>query len=238
MQLRVLGANPALFPDPTTALQQPNGLLAVGGDLSPARLRNAYAAGIFPWFSDDEPLLWWSPDPRGIFLLGDFRPGASLRRQLRRDGLTISCNRDFAAVIHECAVPRPQSPGCWITDDMIRAYCALHASGDAHSIEVWNPAGQLVGGLYGVAVGLMFCAESMFSRISNGSKLALAALRLLLQQAGAPLFDTQLLNPHLEQLGAVAVARHDYLAALSVLRQQPSPWPHHSRDLTALVAHG
>ncbi len=238
MQLRVLGANPALFPDPATALHDPNGLLAVGGDLSPARLRCAYRAGIFPWFGEDQPPLWWSPDPRGIFLLGDFRPGASLRRQLRHDGLTISCDRAFAAVIRECAAPRPQSPGCWINDEMITAYCALHASGDAHSIEVWDRHGQLVGGLYGVAVGLMFCAESMFSRISNGSKLALAALRLLLQQAGAPLFDTQLLNPHLERLGAVAVPRHDYLAALAVLGRQPSPWSQQAADLTALVAHG
>lgn len=238
MQLRVLGANPALFPDPATALHEPNGLLAVGGDLSTARLRCAYRAGIFPWFGEGEPLLWWSPDPRGIFLLGDFRPGASLRRQLRRDGLTISCDRAFAAVIEECAAPRPQSPGTWITDDMINAYCALHAAGDAHSIEVWDRHGQLVGGLYGVAVGLMFCAESMFSRISNGSKLALAALRLLLQQAGAPLVDAQLLTPHLERLGAIAVARQDYLAALAVLSRQPSPWPAPSRDLTGLVAHG
>ncbi len=239
MPLWLLDADPALWPPPSAALSEPNGLLAMGGDLSVERLRQSYHQGIFPWYSPGEPLLWWSPDPRGVFRLGGRRPSASLQRQLRRERLQLSCNRAFAAVIRGCAEPRAKSPGCWITTEMISAYEQLHAAGDAHSLEVWDENGQLVGGLYGVAAGLMFCAESMFSRISNGSKLALALLRQLLWQQGAELLDCQLVNPHLQSLGAQAISREHYLQSLAAHRQQPSPWPQwHGRELTVELLGG
>ena len=238
MPLWVLDTDPALWPPASTALDEPNGLLAVGGDLSCERLRQSYRHGVFPWYSPGEPLLWWSPDPRGVFVLDGRRPSASLRRQLRRDRLRLSCNRAFTSVIRACAEPRDNSPGCWIGDDMIHAYEQLHRAGDAHSIEVWDAQGQLVGGLYGVAAGLLFCAESMFSRISNGSKLALALLRQLLWQQGAELFDCQLLNPHLQRLGAQAISRDYYLQRLAQLSPRPSPWPQwQGRDLTEVLLH-
>ena len=236
MSLWLLDADAAHWPPVSAALKEPNGLLAVGGDLSPHRLRQSYQRGVFPWYSPGEPLLWWSPDPRGVFMLDGHRPSPSLRRQLRRDQLRLSCDRDFSAVIHACAEPRPQSPGCWITHEMISSYQQLHALGDAHSLEVWDAQGQLVGGLYGVAVGLMFCAESMFSRINNGSKLALALLRQLLWQQGAKLFDCQLLNPHLQSLGAQHYPRGLYLQQLAAHSQQASPWPlWRGQDLTAVI---
>ena len=178
MRLPRLGADPdSPFPPLRSALREPDGLLAVGGDLSPARLLNAYRHGIFPWFSPGEPILWWSPDPRVVFDTAAFRLSRRFRRELRRSEWTLSADTDFAAVMRACAdIPRAgQDGGTWIGEEMLAAYGELHRLGHAHSIEV-RDGGQLVGGLYGVAIGRMFFGESMFSAASGGSKLALAAL--------------------------------------------------------------
>lgn len=219
------------FPPPEFALQRPNGLLAVGGDLSVARLLNAYGQGIFPWYSDGQPILWWSPDPRMVFRIdGDgVRLSSKFRRSLRRSGWTVRADHAFEAVIGNCATtPRGGQRGTWITDAMIEAYLALHHEGHAHSIEVMHD-GRLVGGLYGVAIGRMFFGESMFSVESGGSKLALAGLARRLHAWGWPLLDAQVENPHLLSLGAVALPRHEFIAAVSRQVALPSP-PGHWRE--------
>jgi len=228
---------PEAFPDPARALAEPNGLLAFGGDLSPRRLLAAYRQGIFPWFNEGEPILWWSPDPRCVFLTARLRPNRSLRRQLRGKDWTVTVDRAFRAVMEACAAPRPGQRGTWIGPAMIEAYAALHAQGHAHSVEVWAGA-RLVGGIYGVAVGRLFCGESMFSAESGGSKLALCALARLLRGWGFPLIDAQVSNPHLLALGAVEIPRGAFLAQARALADQPCddvPWhgaaPLHAAEL-------
>jgi leucyl/phenylalanyl-tRNA--protein transferase len=203
-------AAPERFPDPRTALHEPNGLLALGGDLTPARLLAAYGHGIFPWYGEEEPILWWSPDPRCVFRTGALRINRSLRRQLRGKNWRVSVDRAFEAVIHACAAPRDGHAGTWILPGMIDAYVALHRLGHAHSVEVWDGA-RLVGGVYGLAVGQLFCGESMFSAESGGSKLALMALAELLRQWGWPLIDAQVANAHTLGLGAEEIPRERYL---------------------------
>ncbi len=222
LRLPQLGADPASpFPPAGTALREPDGLLAMGGDLSPQRLLNAYAHGVFPWFSDGQPILWWSPDPRTVFRTDGVHLSARLRRELRRSEWRIVADRDFGAVIAACAsAPRPGQDGTWITRDMQAAYCGLHRLGHAHSIEV-RDGGRLVGGLYGVAIGRMFFGESMFSAESGGSKVALAALALRLREWGWPLIDAQVGNPHLDTLGAEAWPRPSFLAAVAEACAQP-----------------
>lgn len=210
------------FPDPEQALANPPGLLAIGGDLSPARLLQAYRSGIFPWFSDGDPILWWSPDPRCVIVPDDFRPSRSLRQRLRQGGWRFSVDRAFDRVIAACAEPRPYTDSTWISPDIQAGYRALHDLGHAHSIEVWRD-GALVGGLYGVAVGQMFCGESMFSRCNDASKLAFWALMSLAQRWRLALIDCQLENSHLTSLGAGPVSRHDYLQLLARVRDLPSP---------------
>lgn len=210
---------PERFPDPRRALAEPNGLLAFGGDLSPRRLLAAYRQGIFPWFSEDEPILWWSPDPRCVFHTERLQPNRSLRRALAGKDWQVSVDEDFRGVMEACAAPRPGQPGTWISPAMIDAYTALHALGHAHSVEV-REHGQLVGGIYGLAVGRLFCGESMFSARSGGSKLALAALAQLLRRWGCPLIDAQVGNPHLLSLGAVELPRNRFLAQLHELSAQ------------------
>lgn len=204
------------FPDPRCALLEPNGLLAFGGDLSPSRLLNAYAHGIFPWFNENEPILWWSPDPRCVFHTGQLRPHRSQRRALRDTTWQVSVDRAFRKVIEACAAPRPGQRGTWIHPAMVDAYCALHKLGHAHSIEVWEHDG-LVGGLYGISIGRLFCGESMFSAKSGGSKLALSALAALLREWKFPLIDAQVSNRHLLSLGAKEMPRDAFLRQVAAL---------------------
>jgi len=211
---------PDRFPDPRQALRKPNGLLAFGGDLSPDRLLAAYANGIFPWFSEHEPILWWSPDPRCVFRTDRLKPNRSLRRTLTGKEWQISVNRAFRQVMLDCAAPRPQQPGTWISPAMVDAYTALHDLGHAHSVEVWDGE-QLVGGVYGVAIGRLFCGESMFSAQSGGSRVALIALAQLLHDWDFPLIDAQVSNPHLLGLGALEIPRDAFLARVHELSRQP-----------------
>lgn len=204
----------APFPDARTALREPDGLLAMGGDLSPARLLNAYSHGIFPWFSDGQPPLWWSPDPRMVFDTSGVRLSSRFRRGLRSSVWSVRADTRFEAVIDACArTPRPGQRGTWITGSMREAYAELHRLGHAHSIEVFD-GDVLVGGLYGVAIGRMFFAESMVSLVSGGSKVALVALARHLCNRGWPLIDAQVENDHLLTLGARAMPRDAFLASV------------------------
>jgi leucyl/phenylalanyl-tRNA--protein transferase len=214
------------FPDPRDALTEPNGLLAFGGDLSPSRLLAAYALGIFPWFSEGEPILWWSPDPRCVFRTDTPRINRSLRRQLAGKHWQVTVDQAFDAVIRACAAPRDAESGTWLMPAMIEAYVQLHRQGHAHSVEVWDGE-RLVGGIYGVAVGRLFCGESMFSAESGGSKLALIALARLLHDLGFPWIDAQVANPHTRQLGAIEITRTSFLqevARLSRLSGRIGSW--------------
>ncbi|HEY3520373.1 MAG TPA: leucyl/phenylalanyl-tRNA--protein transferase [Rhodanobacteraceae bacterium] len=203
-------SSPARFPDPAQAQRDPNGLLAFGGDLSPARLLAAYAQGIFPWFGHGDPLLWWSPDPRCVFRTDAVHVSRRFRRTLRRSPWTLSIDRAFVEVMHACAAPRDDDPGTWITPEMIEAYTSLHHLGHAHSLEVWDEA-ELIGGIYGVSIGHAFSAESMFSRADDASKVALVALCRTLHRWNFPMVDAQVPNPHLLRMGAIALPRTDFL---------------------------
>lgn len=194
------------FPPAHTALDDPNGLLAAGGDLSEVRLLAAYQRGIFPWYSEGQPVLWWSPDPRTILEPSRFHTSRSLRKALRRDSWHITYNQQFEQVMLACAAPRLDQDGTWITKDMVAAYAALHRAGWAHSIEV-HLDDELVGGLYGVAIDRVFFGESMFSRIDNGSKIAMHYLCRQLHDDDFRLLDCQMHTPHLESLGAVDIPR-------------------------------
>jgi len=214
------------FPPVDRALRDPNGLLAAGGDLSPERLLDAYARGIFPWFGDDDPLLWWSPDPRMVLVTDDLRISRSLRRVLRSGRFQVTMDTAFAEVMAGCAEPRAEQDGTWITRDMTEAYARLAALGFAHSVEAWSD-GTLAGGLYGVAIGRMFFGESMFSRVSDASKVALVHLVRQLQRWGLPMIDCQMSTPHLASLGARDVARADFVREVGRLVRQPAvpaPW--------------
>lgn len=223
-----LDADPhAPFPAVDTALRDPNGLLAAGGDLSVPRLVTAYANGIFPWFSPGEPILWWSPDPRMVFHTDSVHLSSRFRRQLRRSGWIVRADTAFDRVIAACAdSPRAGQRGTWISSAMRDAYCELHRQGHAHSLDVFDGK-TLVGGIYGVAVGRMFFGESMFSGVSGGSKLALAALAMFLRQHGCPLIDAQVENPHLVSLGASTMPRAEFSRRIARLRDQdplPADW--------------
>ena len=214
------------FPPVEGALEDPNGLLAAGADLSPARLVDAYRRGVFPWFNEGEPILWWSPDPRMVLFVRELRVPRSLRRVVSSGRFTVTLDTAFADVMAGCAEPRPDQEGTWISEEMTAAYVRLAAMGDAHSVEVWQGP-QLVGGLYGVALGRMFYGESMFSRVSNASKVALVHLARQLDRWGFELVDCQMSTAHLASLGAREVPRGEFLAAVHRLVQQPpvpSPW--------------
>ena len=206
------------FPPADRALRHPDGLLAVGGDLSAERLLNAYRHGIFPWYSQGQPILWWSPDPRMVFDVAKFHLPSRFARSLRKSGWRLRADSCFGAVIRACAyAPRGgQGNGTWIMPEMLRAYERLHDLGHAHSIEVFQDE-QLVGGIYGVAVGRMFCGESMFSAQPGGSKVALAGLAQLLKGWDWPLIDAQLENAHLSSLGGQLMPRSDFLKRLAML---------------------
>ncbi|MBU8977925.1 leucyl/phenylalanyl-tRNA--protein transferase [Lysobacter sp. MMG2] len=211
----------APFPPVEDALRQPDGLLAVGGDLTPTRLLNAYRHGIFPWYSQGQPILWWSPDPRTVFATDAVRLSSRFRRSLRRSHWDVRADTAFAQVIRACAdTPRPGQRGTWITPEMRAAYERMHALGHAHSIEVFD-GDRLVGGIYGMAMGRMFFGESMFSAESGGSKVALAALAWHLRDWGWPLIDAQVENDHLLSLGAQCWPRPRFVAAVAELTQMP-----------------
>lgn len=203
------------FPDPRTADE--NGIVAYGGDLSPSRLLLAYRSGIFPWYSEGDPILWWSPDPRFVLYPDGFIERRSLRK--KRKQFEITFDRAFASVIRACAsVPRPGQDGTWLQPEMIEAYTVLHQMGHAHSVEAWRE-GRLVGGLYGVAVGGVFSGESMFSLVSDASKAALAALVEHLKERGFSMIDAQVPTEHLARLGAVEIPRERFLRELESLAQ-------------------
>lgn len=209
-------SNNAPFPPAERALRSPNGLLAAGGDLSPARLLDAYRHGIFPWFSPGEPILWWSPDPRMVLIPGEFRISRSFAKVLRNSPCEVRTDTAFEQVMRGCAAPRDDHHGTWINEDMIAAYCALHRLGYAHSVETWLD-GKLVGGLYGVSIGRMFYGESMFSNISNASKIALAHLARQLARWQFGMIDCQMNTPHLASLGAREIPRSEFIARLQEL---------------------
>lgn len=201
------------FPPTDQALDDPNGLLAIGGPLSPARLVMAYRNGIFPWFSDGQPVLWWSPDPRAVFLPGELHISRSLRKRLRTGEFQVALDQRFEDVMRACAAPRAGQSGTWITQEMIEAYVQLHRLGLAHSVEVYDN-GDLVGGLYGVAIGGAFFGESMFSRRTDTSKIALVWLAQQLWHWGFQLIDCQMPTAHLASLGAREVPRAAFLGLL------------------------
>jgi leucyl/phenylalanyl-tRNA--protein transferase len=227
MRIALLDAAPdAPFPPARRALREPNGLLAAGGDLSPTRLLNAYRHGIFPWFNEGEPILWWCPDPRVVFDTASFRLAPRFRRTLRASGWTLRADTDFDGVMRACAkAPRPGQDGTWIGPSMLAAYSELHRLGHAHSVEVYSGE-RMVGGIYGVAIGRMFFGESMFSAESGGSKVALAGLARALSGWGWPLIDAQVENPHLLSLGAELWPRGQFLQATAQLVDQPEPPGH------------
>ncbi|MFC4699671.1 leucyl/phenylalanyl-tRNA--protein transferase [Glaciecola siphonariae] len=208
------------FPAVDLALSEPNGLLAFGGDLNPQRLLQAYRQGIFPWFGEGEPLLWWSPDPRGVIMLDDFSPSKSLKKSIRKFAYSASMNKCFEEVISLCSkVPRrtikhddeEHANTTWITDEMIDAYTELHHLGWAHSVEIWDKEQKLVGGLYGIAINGGFCGESMFHLRTDASKAAFFALAQHMRKHGMDFIDCQMVNPHLASLGCTELPRKDFM---------------------------
>jgi leucyl/phenylalanyl-tRNA---protein transferase len=201
------------FPNPNAALREPNGLLAAGGDLEPDRLLGAYVRGIFPWYEEGQPILWWSPDPRAVLWPAELHISRSLRRSLIKGGFELRVDTAFDEVLAGCAAPRRYTDATWITADMIRAYDRLHRMGWAHSFETWQN-GELVGGLYGVAIGRVFFGESMFARVTDASKVALARMVQFLEERGFALIDCQVASEHMTSLGARAIPRREFLALL------------------------
>lgn len=213
---------PIVFPPDEAALSEPNGLIAIGGDLEPERLLTAYRRGIFPWYEADQPILWWTPEPRCVLFPAELHISRSLRRQLRQDSIEISKNQAFGDVVRACAEPREPGGGTWITTEMLCAYEELHRLGHAHSIEIWRNK-RLIGGLYGVAIGAAFFGESMFCRESNTSKIALVALCEQLASADAALIDCQVVSPHLLSLGAQTISRSKFRGLLDAALEAPNP---------------
>ncbi|MDH3872426.1 MAG: leucyl/phenylalanyl-tRNA--protein transferase [Gammaproteobacteria bacterium] len=214
------------FPDVEQALKEPDGLLAIGGDLSVPRLLAAYSRGIFPWYGPGQPILWWSPDPRLVLRPRELRISRSLARTLRKATFKVTLDIDFAAVVAGCAAPRTRESGTWITGEMQTAYAELHRQGYAHSVECWQQ-GRLVGGLYGVSIGRVFFGESMFTLMSDASKVALAHLARQLDRWEFPLIDCQIYTRHLEGLGATSLPRPEFTRILEqacALPPPPGPW--------------
>lgn len=213
IKIPVLGFHTQDFPPIEHALDDPNGLLAAGGDLAPERLIDAYRKGIFPWFDQDQPILWWSPSPRAVLFPDQIHISRSLHKALRKGRFNVTMDNCFNDVIRACAEPRTYSDGTWITQEMIEAYCRLHELGYAHSIEVWADS-KLVGGVYGIALGKVFFGESMFSRQTNASKIAFVYLVSQLQAWGFQLIDCQVENPHLASLGSTNITRAEFKSIL------------------------
>lgn len=231
------------FPPPSAARRRPNGLLAASSpeELTAERLLQAYQCGIFPWYGEGEPALWWSPDPRMVLLVQDFHVSHSMRKTLRataRHGaLDVCADRAFEAVMRACAAPRPGQDGTWISEPIVAAYCALARQGLAHSIELWQDR-RLLGGLYGVCLGRMFFGESMFSRRPDASKIALAALVALLHREGVAMIDCQQSTPHLASLGAREIARTRFLERIAAaMKMAPIDWsPYRNVRLNSLLS--
>jgi leucyl/phenylalanyl-tRNA--protein transferase len=214
------------FPSVDRALRDPNGLLAAGADLSPERLLDAYVHGIFPWFGENDPVLWWSPDPRMVLFTEEVHVSRSLRKTIRSGRMQLTTDRCFSNVMEGCAAPRPGQDGTWITDEMMDAYGRLFELGYAHSVEAWLED-ELVGGLYGVSVGRVFFGESMFSRVPDASKLALVALVKQIARWGFPFVDCQMSTGHLSSLGAREIPRASFVRQVRALAGQDgvrSPW--------------
>lgn len=209
------------FPPLAKAMREPNGLLAAGGDLSAARLVQAYRHGCFPWFQDGQPILWWSPDPRTVLFPDELHVSRSLGKVLRQQRYRVTFDQDFTAVIRACAAPRSYTDGTWITTTMQSAYIELHEQGIAHSVEVWQ-GDELVGGLYGLAMGRLFFGESMFSRADNASKVGFVTLVSKLQEWGFTLIDCQMPTQHLHSFGARAISRASFAEYLQRYLDQPS----------------
>lgn len=206
------------FPSPVEALEDPNGLLALGGDLREERLLAAYHRGIFPWYTPNEPILWWSPNPRAVFYPAIFKPSKSLRKFYRKSGYTVSLNQCTRKVIRLCGVLRSKEE-MWLSEEMQKAYGNLASLGHCHSVEVWQD-NELIGGLYGVQVGKIFCGESMFSTKTNASKIALWAFCEHFNRYGGELIDCQVINPHTQSLGANEITRVEYLEQVISLKNQ------------------
>ncbi|CAD2267623.1 leucyl/phenylalanyl-tRNA--protein transferase [Stutzerimonas stutzeri] len=209
------------FPPLETALREPNGLLAAGGDLRPERLLAAYRHGCFPWYQEGQPLLWWSPDPRTVLFPDELHVSRSLRKRMRNGDYRVTFDKAFAEVIQGCAGPRSYADGTWITTPMQDAYVRLHEMGVAHSVEVWQQ-GQLVGGLYGLAMGELFFGESMFSRATDASKVGFVTLVERLREWGFALIDCQMPTRHLESFGARSIPRAAFAEALAMHLDRPS----------------
>ena len=213
------------FPPLDAALVEPNGLLAAGGDLSPGRLIDAYRRGIYPWYSEGQPILWWSPNPRMVLFTGEFRMSRSLGKRLKRGDFDVRIDTAFDRVIEACAnAPREGQEGTWITPEMIASYRRLHRLGYAHSVEAWRE-GTLAGGLYGIALGRVYFGESMFARVSDASKVCLAKLVALLQQQGVELIDCQQETEHLASMGARPIPRREFARLLGGLINSNAPPP-------------
>ncbi|MEH2920179.1 leucyl/phenylalanyl-tRNA--protein transferase [Samsonia erythrinae] len=219
MNLYQLSSQSLQFPDPSLALDEPNGLLAIGGDLAVDRLNIAYRQGIFPWFSPGEPILWWSPNPRAVLFPDALHLSRSMKKFLKRHPFQATLNQVFDDVIHACA--HEHHDGTWITADIISAYRQLHRAGKAHSVEVWQD-GTLVGGLYGVEQGSIFCGESMFSRADNASKYALLVFQQHFTRHGGKLIDCQVINAHTASLGVCEIPREHFLQQLAQYRDIPA----------------
>ena len=225
-QIRQLSSGDA-FPSSSDALEYPNGLLAVGGGLSANRLIQAYRQGIFPWYEEPQPVLWWTPDPRSILLPDELHISRSLRKTIRRNTFQLTVDQRFEQVMRHCAQLRGDGLGTWIGDDMLAAYCDLHHIGHAHSIEVLNGDGELVGGLYGVALGQAYFGESMFSEATDASKVAMVALVDILKRGAIELIDCQVESEHLNSLGARNISRLDFeqhLAQTVDVAHDPGVW--------------
>lgn len=212
---------PPHFPETASAQQEPNGLLAAGGLLTPAWLVAAYRRGIFPWYDDESPVLWWSPAPRMVLQAKDLHLGRSVRKLMRTSSYRVSCNLAFAEVIYQCAQPRDDGAGTWITDEMEQAYIRLNANGISHSVECWDEHGELVGGLYGLLINRVFYGESMFSRANNASKLVFALFSNYLFKAGISLIDCQMHSDHMAQFGASEVTRDEFESLLVSALDKP-----------------
>jgi len=224
--MKILRPGEPLEPFPPVDQASAEGIVAVGGDLSPRRLVQAYRRGIFPWFSEGQPIIWWSPDPRAVLYPRDLHVSRSLQKTIRRGRFAVRFDTSFREVLLACADTRPSSSGTWITSDMVDAYCRLYHQGLAHSIETWN-GGTLVGGLYGVALGGVFFGESMFSRETDASKCALVSLVETLSCWEFDLIDCQVASPHLTRLGAVEIPRARFQGELEIGLQKsgkPGSW--------------
>ncbi|MEE8093130.1 MAG: leucyl/phenylalanyl-tRNA--protein transferase [Gammaproteobacteria bacterium] len=226
---------PDAFPPPGEALTEPNGLLAMGGDLSPQRLLAAYVRGIFPWYEPGQPILWWSPDPRAVLWPDNLHVSRRLQRTRRRSDLSLTCDRSFTTVVQCCAEPRRYAEGTWITGEMSDAYSALHELGWAHSFEAWQED-ELVGGLYGIAIGRVFFGESMFSRVTDASKIALITAVEYLRARDFALLDCQIWSSHLSTLGATTLPRAEFLQQLDDLCRPPGNPGSWAQDFEAVSA--